>query len=92
MVAVEPSSSPGFSADELASLSSPDRLDTPFGTMEFFDGVPRPDTVGRVYDALDLMRGVDVFLNCMPGVSMLAMRNGCAGRRPLQRDRLHRSP
>ena len=28
------------------------------------------------YDALDLLRGIDVFLNCMPGASMLAMRNG----------------
>ena len=30
----------------------------------------------RSYDALDLMRGVEVFLNCMPGASMVAMRNG----------------
>ena len=65
-----------MSAEELASLSSADTLDTPFGTMEFFDGVPLPETVERSYDALDLLRGVDVFLNCMPGASMLAMRNG----------------
>jgi hypothetical protein len=70
------SSSPGVSAEALASLCSPDTLDTPFGTMEFFDGVPLPETVVRSYDALHLLRGVDVFLNCMPGASMLAMRNG----------------
>jgi hypothetical protein len=41
-------------------LSSPDALDTPFGTMEFFDGVPLPETVERSYDALDLLGGIDV--------------------------------
>jgi hypothetical protein len=51
-------------------------MDMPFGTMEFFDGVPLPETVARSYDALDLMRGVDAFVNCMPGASMLAMRKG----------------
>jgi hypothetical protein len=28
------------------------------------------------YDALDLLRGIAAFLNCMPGASMLAMRKG----------------
>ena len=77
MVEVVPSPSPGVSAEQRASLSSPDRLETPFGVMEFFDGVPLPETVERSYDALDLLRGVDVFLNCMPGASMLAMRGAC---------------
>ena len=67
MVEVVQSPSPGVSAQELASLSSPDTLDTPFGTMEFFDGVPLPDTVEMGYDALDLLRGIDVFLNCILG-------------------------
>ena len=30
------------------------------------------------YDALDLIRGIDAFLNCMPGASMLAMRTRAA--------------
>ena len=57
VVEVVQSSSPGVSAEELASLSSPDRLETPFGTMEFFDGVPLPDDGRASYDALDLLRG-----------------------------------
>ena len=69
-------SSPGVSQEMLASIGMPRRLDSPFGAMEFFDGLPLPDTVQRSYDALDLMRGVEVFLNCMPGASMVAMRNG----------------
>ena len=69
-------SSPGVSQEMLASIGMPGRLDSPFGAMEFFDGLPLPDTVQCSYDALDLMRGVEVFLNCMPGASMVAMRNG----------------
>ena len=68
--------SPGVSAEALASVGMPERLESPFGTLEFFDGLPLPDTVQRSYDALDLMRGVEAFLNCMPGASMVAMRNG----------------
>ena len=73
---MEPASSPGIPAEVQASLGVPPRVDTPFGAMEFFDGVPTPATVTLGYDALDLLRGIDVFLNCMPGASMLAMRNG----------------
>ncbi len=62
--------------DVIAGLSSPDRIDSPFGSLEFFDGVPRPDTVSTVYDALDLMRGIEVFLNAVPGASLVAMRRG----------------
>ncbi len=68
--------SPGVSEDVLAAVGMPERLESPFGSLEFFDGLPLPDTVARSYDALDLMRGVEVFLNCMPGASMVAMRNG----------------
>ena len=30
----------------------------------------------RAYDALDLMRGIEVFLNAVPGASLVAMREG----------------
>ena len=71
-----PGLSPGIEPDALASLATPSTLDTPFGAMEFFDGMPLPATVSKSYDALDLIRGIDAFLNCMPGASMLAMRRG----------------
>jgi hypothetical protein len=59
-----------------ATLSSPDRVDSPFGALHFFDGVPTPETATTIYDALDLMRGIEVFLNAVPGASLVAMRNG----------------
>ena len=62
----------GVSAEELASISSPPKVSTPFGSFEFFDGLPLPDTVDLAYDTLDLLRGIDVFLDCVPGASMLA--------------------
>ncbi|MBO8188190.1 DUF1254 domain-containing protein [Streptomyces spirodelae] len=68
--------SPGTAAGTLASISVPDRLETVFGALDFFDGLPLPDTVTRSYDALDLLRGIEVFLNCVPGGSMVAMRRG----------------
>ncbi len=74
------SGTPGMSAEQMqeaiASLSTPDTIETPFGRLDFFDGVPRPTTVTAVYDALDLMRGIEVFLNCVPGASLVAMRRG----------------
>src|SRR6476661_1507750 len=60
----------------ITGLSSPDSVESPFGRLDFFDGVPTSDTVTKVYDALDLMRGIEVFLNAMPGASLVAMRRG----------------
>ena len=71
---------PGLSQPQLQaainSLSSPDVVDSPFGQLEFFDGLPRPETVSAVYGAMDLIRGIEVFLNAMPGASLVAMRRG----------------
>jgi hypothetical protein len=61
---------------EIAKLSVPDQVKSPFGDLTFFDGVPLADTVKRGYDALDLIRGIDVFLNCVPGASLVAFRKG----------------
>ena len=73
---VEPGLSPGVPPEVLVSLGSPAKVETPFGAMEFFDGLPLAETVTLSYDTLDLLRGIDAYLNCVPGASMLAMRNG----------------
>lgn len=79
MVSTSPVGS-GLSAEQMAAaiaqVSLAPTVDSPFGRLEFFDGVPRPDTVSTAYDALDLMRGIDVFLNAVPGASLVAMRRG----------------
>ena len=63
---------------ELNAISIPDKVETPIGTLEFFDGVPTGDTVATVYDNLDRMRGVEVFLDNVGAVSMYSVRKGLA--------------
>lgn len=62
--------------EAVASLSTPDTVSSPFGDLRFFDGVPLPETAEAAYDALDLMRAIEVFLNTVPGASLVAFRNG----------------
>ncbi|SEK19294.1 DUF1254 domain-containing protein [Rhodococcus maanshanensis] len=57
-------------------IGVPDRVETPLGTFEFFDGVPLPDSTRTLYDGLDFVRGIDAFLNAVPGASLVAMRRG----------------
>jgi hypothetical protein len=67
---------PEVLARALAEVSTPSAIETPFGTFELVDGVPTGETAERLYDALDLVRGIDVFMNCVPGASLVAMRRG----------------
>jgi hypothetical protein len=62
------------SQEELESISTPDKVKTSIGELKFFDGVPTDDTVQKVYDNLDLMRGVQVFLNTIGGASVYRLR------------------
>ncbi len=63
---------------ELESISIPDKVETAIGTLEFFDGVPTDGTVATVYDNLDRMRGMEVFLDNVGAVSMYNVREGLA--------------
>jgi hypothetical protein len=70
--------SPGHPAlaRALEAVSTPSDVTTPLGEFTLFDGVPVGDSVDRLYDALDFLRGVEVFLNAVPGASLAAMRRG----------------
>ena len=57
-------------------ITTPDSVETSLGTLKFFDGLPDQDTVQKVYDNLDRMRGVDVFLNTLAPASLLANIEG----------------
>ncbi|MGX5695835.1 DUF1254 domain-containing protein [Agromyces soli] len=71
----ERATAPGL-ADEIRRVSTPDVIESPFGRLELFDGVPREASVETIYDALDLMRAAEAFLNAVPGASLVAMRRG----------------
>ena len=65
-----------MATDIPASITIPNRVETPLGTLNFFDGFPDDATVEKIYDNLDFQRGVQAFLTAMPAASLLAMRNG----------------
>lgn len=79
-MALESNSGSGLTSEQLAEevfhVSTPDRLSTPFGEFEFFDGVPKPESVQAIFDGLDIVRGITAFLNAVPGASLVAMRRG----------------
>jgi len=79
-MAIEGTKGPGLTkeqlAEEVSHVSTPDRLSTPFGELEFFDGVPKQDSVQSIFDGLDLVRGITAFLTTVPGASLAAMRRG----------------
>ena len=57
-------------------ITTPDKVQTSIGTLEFKDGAPSADTVRKVYDSLDFVRGVDAFMNSFSGTSAYAIREG----------------
>ena len=54
------------STDIPVSVTTPDKVETSIGTMEFFDGVPNNATVDAVYDYVDRARAVEAFINLTP--------------------------
>ena len=79
LLALSPAARAEVSQETLDAISIPDKVETAIGTLEFFDGVPTDATVATVYDNLDRMRGVQVFLDNQGAGSIYAMRSGNAG-------------
>jgi len=67
---------PGFNQEIPGKIMTPDKVETHFGTLNFVDGVPTAETTQRLYDNLDYLRGVEVFLNFIPATSMEGLRLG----------------
>jgi hypothetical protein len=59
-----------------AGITTPNEVSTSIGTLHFNDGAPLPETAEMVYENLDRMRGVDVFLKAMPAASVRQMMLG----------------
>jgi hypothetical protein len=69
-------SAPKFSAKVPPYVTTPDTVQTRIGTLKFFDGLPDPETVQKVYDNLDFVRGVEAFLSGIPAASVYAACEG----------------
>ncbi|MCW5736233.1 MAG: DUF1254 domain-containing protein [Enhydrobacter sp.] len=73
--------SPGATTAQTTSaippfLTTPDKVETRIGTLEFRDGAPSAATAEKIYDTLDFARGLDAFLNSYGGASAYAIRQG----------------
>ncbi|MBY6016810.1 DUF1254 domain-containing protein [Halomonas denitrificans] len=60
------------------TIITPDQVPSRIGELRFDDGRPDAATVTTLYDHLDFLRGVEVFLNFIPAASLEALRVGMA--------------
>ena len=61
------------------AISTPDKVESRLGTLEFKDGAPNAATVAKIYDNLDFTHAFEAFVNTFQGVNMAAIRNGMLG-------------
>lgn len=66
----------GFTQQIPEQIMTPNKVETRIGNLEFYDGIPTEETLNKVYDNLDFIRGVDVFLNFIPATSVEGIRLG----------------
>jgi len=66
----------GYNTPIPSKVMTPACVKTRVGTFEFADGRPSTETAARLFDTLDFLRGVEVFLQCVPAASIEAMRAG----------------
>lgn len=57
-------------------LTTPGKVETRIGVLEFKDGPPSKETVDKVRDTLDFTRALDAYLNSYSGASAYAIREG----------------
>jgi len=66
------------SDESLASISTPESVETRIGTLDFENGTPSAETAAAVYDNLDFIYAFRAFTDTLQGVSLEAMRQGFA--------------
>lgn len=77
MPALVSAGEPKYAADVPDYVLTPDVVSTKLlGDLEFFDGAPKKETTEKVYDFLDVSRGVNAFLNGIPAASVYAILEG----------------
>lgn len=58
------------------SITTPDKVESRIGTLEFHDGQPSKVTLDKVYDQLDFQHATRAFSDTLQGVSIHAIRKG----------------
>jgi len=57
-------------------ITTPDKVNTPIGSLEFFDGVPTEASAQKVWDQLDFQRAVECMILTTPAASLSGFRRG----------------
>ena len=57
-------------------ITTPDKVETSIGELNFTDGVPSRETADKVYDFMDTSRAADAFHKGMPAASIAALIEG----------------
>jgi len=58
------------------SITTPDKVESRIGTLEFGDGMPSLETLDKVYDHLDFTHAFEAFVNTVQGVGFQATHMG----------------
>ena len=58
------------------SITTPDRVNSRLGPLEFKDGAPSKATVDKMYDQIDFTHAYNAFMNSLDGVSIATLRKG----------------
>jgi hypothetical protein len=58
------------------TISTPDKVETRIGSLDFKDGMPSKETIAKVYDNLDYTHAFEAFVNTFQGVSIRALHKG----------------
>ncbi|WP_414645903.1 DUF1254 domain-containing protein [Bradyrhizobium sp. 26S5] len=58
------------------AISTPDKVETRIGSLDFKDGMPSKETIAKVYDNLDFTHAFEAFVNTFQGVSIRALHKG----------------
>lgn len=64
------------SQETLQSISTPEKVETRIGTLDFSDGTPSDEAASAVYDHLDSVYAFRAFTDTFKGVSIEAIRQG----------------
>jgi hypothetical protein len=59
-----------------SAITTPDKVESRLGVLEFKDGAPSPETVTKVYDNLDFTHAFEAFVNTFQGVNSAAIHAG----------------
>ena len=50
-----------------SAISTPDKVETRIGPLDFKDGMPSKETIAKVYDNLDFTHAFEAFVNTCKG-------------------------